>query len=76
MAPAATKKKSNNNLARVMAARRAHANRFVVNAPVVKPSRPSAPRPAPRLATAAQANALWRELAAALERRRRMSGGK
>lgn len=66
------KKKNNsigNELARVLARRRAIANRFIVEPPAARPA-PPRPTPRPRL-TAAQANAFWRELLAQLERRRK-----
>lgn len=72
MAAAAKKKTTNNvgnELARLLARRRALANRFVVESPASRP-RPRPPPPPPPRLTAAQANAFWRELLAQLERRR------
>ena len=62
----------NAELARILARRRAHANRYTSNvAPNVAP-RPRAQPVAPRQGlTPAQANAFWRELQALLNARRR-----
>lgn len=65
----------NAELARILARRRAQANRFTSNGSALPRPAPARPRnaPAPRF-TQAQVNAFWRELQAQLNARRRLSG--